>query len=140
MENQESQVIEANNQPLVATSIVDVARVGVVPVAPAQREVAVRWFAERLAFVSTLSLGIAIAVGIATGNPVGLFMGPLGVFSIYWTASWLFGVGRMKRPAFVDEPQFSWKLYFAESYKFVGILLAAMLAAGLVNLARSCGR
>jgi hypothetical protein len=131
-------MISQENPPLPAN--IQLVPSACTPEAPARRHVAERWFAERLAFVAFLSAVCAIGIVVATESPVGLVGGPLCVFSIYATANWLFNVGRMKREAFVDEPQFAWKLFFAESYKFVGILLAAMLAAGLVGLARSCGK
>jgi hypothetical protein len=103
------------------------------------RPIAERWFLERLAFIGVVSLIIGIAVLVSSGNPAGFLVAPLGVLSVYVTASWFFNVGRMKREAFVDEPSFAWKLFFAETYKFGGILLAAILAAALVSLVRNCG-
>lgn len=114
------------------------------PVEPAKYYT--RFCLERVLFILTAIVASFLVTPLVTNDPEARRIAPLimafAIPGMYFAANYFMGIGGLTE-RFADDAipprahlHFSWRRYFSELFRIVGVFLAAMIFAGAVKLLR----
>lgn len=97
---------------------------------------------ERVAFIATLALIVAVATIFLSDNFGAYVMAPLMVPAVYFTANYFFGIGGLTEVYSENsipphaKLNFSWPRYFSEVFYVAKIVIALLLLGLVIRLLR----